>query len=176
MRCIMIGLVLVLAAMPVRAQTLEKNIANCGNDNDDISIAACTSILKAKPPVSEEWRLAAYYARGNAYRDKGLEDLAIADFTRAIALKPADIKILANLHGAIGWSYYRKKLYAECIAYTSKMIALNPDEGGGYQLRGSAYELSDQRDKAIADYRMALKFNPGAENVKAALIRLGVTP
>jgi tetratricopeptide (TPR) repeat protein len=174
MRRVLIGLALVLTAVPAGAQTIAKNIANCGNDNVDISIAACTAILRAKP-ISTDWLLAAYFGRGLSYRDKGLQDLAIADFTSAIALKPK-LQTLANLHSGIAMAYISKHLYAESIASSSKVIELKPDDAAGYQLRGYAYELSGQRDKAIADYRIALKFNPDAENVKQALTRLGVAP
>ena len=176
MRRVLIGLALVLVATSASAQTTEKNIAKCGSENVNISISACTAMLQAKPATSAEWRLAAYYARGLNYSEKGLYDLAIADFTNAIALKPRP-ETLANLHGAIGLAYLHKQLYAECIVYTSRMIELQPNKDAtGYRVRGYAYELSEQRDKAIADYRMALKFDPEAENLKAALIRLGVTP
>jgi len=176
MRRVLIGLALVLAAMPAGAQTAEKNIAKCDSENLDISIAGCTAMIQAKPAMSAEWQLAAHYNRGLGYAKKGLQDLAIADFTSAIALKPRP-ETLANLHGAIGLAYFHKQLYAECIVYASMMIELQPNkDAAGYRVRGYAYELSGERDKAIADYRMALKFDPDAENLKAALSRLGVTP
>jgi tetratricopeptide (TPR) repeat protein len=175
MRRALIGLALMLAAMPAGAQIAGKTIDNCGNKNVDISIAACTAMLTAKPVMSTDWRLAAYYARGQSYSEKGLEDRAIADFTSAMALRP-ELQTLVNLQGSISMSYIRKHLYAESIASSSKMIELKPDDADGYQLRGYAYELDGQRDQAIADYRTTLKFHPDAENVKQALTRLGVTP
>ena len=176
MRRALIGMTLVLVAMSANAQTIEKNIAKCGNENANVSISACTAMLQAKPAMSSERRLAAYYGRGSAYLfAKKDYDRAIADFTNAIALKP-DTEILSHLHAGIGMAYSHKQLFAESIASASKAIELKPDESIGYRVRGYAYELSGQRDKAIADYRMALKFDPDAENLKAALIRLGVTP
>jgi lipoprotein NlpI len=177
MRHILIALILVLAMVPARAQDTEENVANCGNTHDDeLIISGCTGLLQAKPEISTDWQIIAYFGRGNAYSHKGLQDLAIADFTNAIALKPDDTTILAHLHGAIGLAYYRKHLYAESITNISTMITLKPDEGIGYVRRGSAYELSGQRDKAIADYRMALKFYPNDRILKTSLTRLGVNP
>jgi tetratricopeptide (TPR) repeat protein len=175
MRRVLIGLALVLAAIPASAQTSAKNIANCGNKNADISIAACTAMLQAKPAMSMEYRQGAYFTRGNAYDGKGLEDLAIADFTSAMALKP-DPETLANLYLARGFASYHKSLFAQSIADFSKMIVLKPDYADVYKLRGGAYELSGQLDKAIADYRTALKLEPDAKAVKDALSRLGVAP
>ena len=83
---------------------------------------------------------------------------------------------MSGLHAAISLYYYNKHLFAECIASASNVIALKLDAAMGYRLRGSAYEQTGERDKAIADYRMALKFDPDAENLKDALSRLGVTP
>jgi tetratricopeptide (TPR) repeat protein len=176
MRRILIGMALVLVAMSASAQSIEKNIAKCGSKNVDISISACTAMLRAKPAMSPKWQLAAYFMRGNAYLfGKKDYDRAIADFTSALVLEP-DTENSPQFHAGIGMAYLHKQLFAESIASTSKAIELKPDESGGYRVRGYAYELSGQRDKAIADYRMALKFDPEAENLKAALIRLGVTP
>ncbi|MGA2056856.1 MAG: tetratricopeptide repeat protein [Bradyrhizobium sp.] len=175
MRHVLIGLALVLAAMPAAAQTRDKNMIKCGSEDVKISIPGCTALLQAKPAAPDDWRLAAYIYRGQSYQKKGLEELAFADFNNALALNP-DAEGLTGLHAAISLYYYKKNLFAECIASASKVIALRPDMAMGYRLRGSAYEMTEQRDKAIADYRTALKIDPDAENLKAALSRLGVTP
>jgi tetratricopeptide (TPR) repeat protein len=175
MRRVLIGLALVLAAMPARAETMDKKMIRCGSENAKISISGCTAVLQAKPAAPDHWRLAAYIYRGKSYQGKGLEELAFADFTSALALNP-DTDGLIGLHAAISLYYYKKNLFAECIASASKVIALEPDMAMGYRLRGSAYEQTGERDKAIADYRIALKIDPDAENLKAALSRLGVPP
>jgi tetratricopeptide (TPR) repeat protein len=175
MRHVLIGLVLVLAVTPARAETMDKKMIRCGSEDAKISISGCTAVLQAKPAAPDHWRLAAYIYRGKSYQGKGLGELAFADFTSALALNP-DADGLTGLHAAIAYYYYNKHLFAECIASASKVIALEPNMAMGYRLRGSAYEMTEQRDKAIADYRMALKIDPDAENLKAALSRLGVTP
>jgi tetratricopeptide (TPR) repeat protein len=177
MRRFLIGLALVLVAMPVEAQIVtEKADANCSSDDVDVSISACTAILRSKTTMSDLFRLAAYYRRGLSYSKKGLQDRAIADFKNAIALKPAP-ETLVNLHGAIAMAYYREQHFAECIAVATQVIAMQPNGAAiGYRLRGTAYEFSEQPDKAIDDYRAALKFDPDSPNLKAALSRLGATP
>ena len=172
MRGGLIALALMLAT--VSAGAAQDDTDDCGDDNFDVSIDACTAILRSKQAIPE-WRLAAYFSRGLSYLDKGLQDRAIADFNSAIALKPK-LETLANLHGGIAKAYLSKHSYAESIASSSKMIALQPGSSTGYRLRGYAYELSEQRDKAVADYRAALKLDPGAENLKQALVRLGAAP
>jgi tetratricopeptide (TPR) repeat protein len=180
-RHILIVPALILAAMPLatmqtepQAGSVDVDIDDCGDDNPDVSIDGCTAILRSKQAISA-WRLHAFFSRGQAYSKKGLEDRAIADFTSAMTLKP-ELETLVKLQGSISLSYIGKHLYSESIASSSKMIELKPNNPDGYQLRGYAYELSGQRDKAITDYRMTLKLHPDAENVKQALTRLGTTP
>jgi len=47
---------------------------------------------------------------------------------------------------------------------------------GAYGHRGDAYELKGVIDAAIADYRAALKLDPGLTSAKDALKRLGAAP
>jgi lipoprotein NlpI len=86
MRHVLIGLALVLAAMPATARTMDHgpNMIKCGSEDVKISIAGCTALLQAKAAVPDDWRLAAYIYRGQSYQKKGLEELAFADFTNAL--------------------------------------------------------------------------------------------
>ena len=161
-----IGLMVVLAAMPARAQTADENIADCRSKDVDVSISGCTGMLQMTPDL----RLAAYFMRGMDYHSKGLDDRAIADFTDAMALKPSD-ETLAKLHSGRAMAYYAKALFAESIADFSQAIAIEPGYADAYKYRGSAYQMNGQLDSAIADYRTALKLDPGAQNVKDALER-----
>jgi tetratricopeptide (TPR) repeat protein len=132
MRHVLIGLALVLAAMPASAQTMDKNMVKCGSENVKTSISGCTAVLQAKPAMSAEWRIVAYIYRGQSYQKKGHEELAFADFNDALALNP-DAEALTGLHAAIGLYYYNKPLFAECISSASKVIALKPDMAMGLQ-------------------------------------------
>jgi tetratricopeptide (TPR) repeat protein len=176
MRRVLIGLALASAMIPAKAQISGKTLANCGNDDVDVSvsISACTTILRA-PPEANLDRLSAHFFRGMDYGKKGLQDRAIADFTNAIALKPKP-ETLAHLYAGISMAHYHAGRFAECIAFANKVIALQPEKSDGYRLRGTGYEFSGQRDKAIDDYRTALTFDPDSPNLKAALSRLGATP
>ena len=60
----------------------------CTHTRDsDASIAACTKILQGADETTSN-RAIAYYARAGAYKTKGDNDQAIADYTKAIEANP----------------------------------------------------------------------------------------
>ena len=100
-------------------------------------------------------RAANYKLRGSAYHQKGEYDLAIADFTEAIHLKPADSDAL----------YYRGEAYEEkgdrerairdfAKVYVSaevKMAARAANRIGSIYVRGHDYGQAMQWYRAAAD-------------------------
>ena len=67
-------------------------------------------------------------------------------------------------HDAIG---------APIVAQPDMAIALNPLDLDSLIGRGYSFESIGQKDKAIADYRTVLKFDPSNKNAKNGLKRLG---
>jgi len=205
MRRILLGLALTLAAPPAWAQTRDASVAQCQGNDPDISIAGCTALIQSgrEPPAV---LAAVYYNRGRAEVAKGLNDQAITDLTKAIALEPNNpipyftrgsayyIKNLpdpaiADLTKAIalkpdfadsyysrGAVYYDKNLYDQAIADLTKAIALKPDIPEAYATRGAAYESKGLKNQAVADYRATLKFDPNNKVAQDGLKRLGATP
>jgi tetratricopeptide (TPR) repeat protein len=175
MRRILIGLALVLVALPAWAQTRDENVARCtaaaDPTNVDLKIGACTALLQSGQESAVNIPII-YYDRGNGYRIKGLNDQAIADYTEAITLRPDYI----NAYDNRGVVYQAKGLYDQAIADYTQAIALKPDKANAYYNRGGAYEEKGQRDQAVADYRMAAKIDPNYQLPVNALTRLGVTP
>lgn len=167
MRRALIGLFLILSVMPALAQD---DLDLCGSKNNDDSISGCTEIIQAKG-VSTELLTSAYLARGVAYFQKGLWDKAIADYTKVIALKPKD---LAVVYTGRSIAYLRKGLLDQSIADITKAIALQPNLDS-YNIRAGVFEMKGQPDKAIPDYRAALKIEPTDQHAKDALKRLGAT-
>lgn len=84
-------------------------------------------------------------------------DGAIADFSRAMELAPADSRA-AMLRGN---AYKRKRDYAGAIADYSRAIELNPEYREVlYSMRGSTKELAGDLDGATADFTEAIRLNP----------------
>ncbi len=96
-----------------------------------------------------------YFCRGNAYYRKGDYDRAIADYTRAIQLKPNDAEAYYNR----GNAYADKGDYDRAIADYERAIQLKPDLAEAYYNRGIAYKMRGEKEKAIADFKRFLELS-----------------
>jgi tetratricopeptide (TPR) repeat protein len=154
------------------------NLAEAFNDQNlsDQALAAANQSLALNGSSAS-----AYTNRGLAYYGKGLDDLAIADFDRAIALAP-DASAGSNDSGNAfayndrGLAYARKGLTDKAVADYSQAIAFEPRYAKAYFNRGLAYEKTGHRDMALADYRTATTIEPDNTRMKAALDRLAGAP
>jgi tetratricopeptide (TPR) repeat protein len=99
---------------------------------------------------------------GNAAYNKGDLDTAIADYTKAIELKPDDAEAYYNR----GVAYGDKKLDDQAIADYTKAIELKPDDVDAVAYRGK--KLYDQ---AIADYTKAIELKPDDATAAASRTR-----
>lgn len=61
--------------------------------------------------------------------------------------------------------------YGEAINLMNRYISANPQDASGFNLRGSCYEIQGQYEKALYDYRLALKLEPDNEDYKTNLTR-----
>ncbi|HZL60413.1 MAG TPA: tetratricopeptide repeat protein [Stellaceae bacterium] len=123
MRLILIGLALTLAALPAWAQTLHENAVRCEGSDPNLRIGGCTALIQSGQ-VTNEVMADAYYNRCAAYIDKGLYDKAVADCTRAIALKP-DFAVAYDNRGA---AYEKKGLRDKAIADYRAALKLDPTD------------------------------------------------
>ncbi len=149
------GLVLAFLALPAFAQSSDQIINNCENPNPDISIPACTTIIDGGPEIGA-YLFEAYVNRSVAEAKKGMFTQAISDDTQAIALNPANARILLNRARA----YEAIGSYAQAIADTSRSIELDPSNADAYRLRGIAEASSGLWDAAIADQTKAIAIAP----------------
>ena len=95
-------------------------------------------------------------ALGNAYREKGLLDLALAQYFKALTLKPDFFDVYVN----IGNIYVRKGLIDQAIAEYRKTITLQPVCVEAYINLASAYGLEGLYNNAIYYLGKALKLDP----------------
>ena len=74
-------------------------------------------------------------------------DRSIADYDRAIQLKPDDPDTYVNR----GWAFHAQGDYDRAIADYDRAIQLKPDYALAYANRGEAYRFKRDYDHAIAD-------------------------
>jgi tetratricopeptide (TPR) repeat protein len=112
-----------------------------------IPLLACLMVLTGcatHRPVNT----AAYLNRGYAEFNKGDMNGAIADYTKAIQLKPNDPGAYYNR----GYLEFDKGDWTDAISDYSRAIALKPDWSEPYNNRGSAKQSKGDLDGAIVDY------------------------
>ena len=111
----------------------------------------------ARPLPSGPTYAQAHYNLGNALRDKGQLDEAIAAYRQAIALKPN----YAEAHSNLGNALKAKGQLDDAIAAYRQAIALRPDYRRSLQQsRPIALGDKGQLDDAIAAYRQAIALFP----------------
>ena len=95
----------------------------------------------------------AYRGRGLAHHRMGDVDKAIADYTRAIKVKPDD----AKAYFGRGLGYKANGALDKALADLSKVIELNPEFAPAYEKRSVIYEGRGQDAEAEADRLKAAK-------------------
>ncbi len=154
---LLIGLALALIALPPQhAWAQDRGPCWYSNASPDLVIAGCTDLIKSgRSPSGPEntFEISSDYAqRGDAYEKKHLYDRAIADYTQAIALEPN----FDNYYNSRAWAYHLKGEDTKGLPDAQKAVVLSPI-ADNIETRAEIYEKLGQRDKAIADYRAALK-------------------
>jgi tetratricopeptide (TPR) repeat protein len=111
-------------------------------------------------PVSSN--SAAYEAinRGDASKNRGEWDRAIAEYTAALRDDPNNARAY-NSRGAV---YRNKGDLDTAIADYTQALRLDPDYTYAYNNRGIAYGDKKDYDRAIADYTQALRLDPNSAN------------
>jgi tetratricopeptide (TPR) repeat protein len=97
-----------------------------------------------------------YSHEGLRHHNLGRFDLAVADYSAAISLNPANAYAF---HGR-GMSNKRLEKYREAIADCTQALQLDPKNARIYNERGAAHSFLDEYDQAIRDYSSAIRLNP----------------
>ena len=94
-----------------------------------------------------------------AYQRGELDD-AIAYYTKAIELDPADISITSPAYYNCGLAYYGKGEVERAIVDYTRAIELNPNFDAAYYNRGVVHYEKKAFEHAIVDYTRAIELNP----------------
>ena len=118
----------------------------------DEAIRLYTKVIQAGNVTTSNLALT-YFSRAVVYGRKREDDLAIADYTTAIELKPE----YADAYTNRGIGYRRKGQYDKAIADYNRALQIKPNDADVYNNRGIAYKNERQYDRAIADYNQAIE-------------------
>jgi Flp pilus assembly protein TadD len=87
---------------------------------------------------------------------QGRQDLALADFEHALALRPSD----GSIHAEIGYQQYLAGHIAEATASYRKAVELNPDEADWWSSLGGLYLTVGDRDNASKAFERSIAIQP----------------
>ena len=160
---------LTLAAEPERMATYEKQD---GGGEKAVRTAApedqaitehlrSLGYLDARSPTGDRNLAAVYYQEGR------LEESA-AQYRKLVAAEPDDAELRTSYAGVLG-SLGR---YPEAREQLEKALAIDPLNPEGHHNLGVIHERESQTEKALAEYRAALRYAPGYEPSRRALLRL----
>jgi len=127
------------------------------NENEAESLLA--ELQNEHNVLAEEPSKAAFYAGKKAAEAKE-HDKAIAEFTKAIQLKPNKPEYYRN-RGDV-YSIWKND-YDKAIADYTQAIRLEPNSSHNYSNRADAYLKKKDYDKAIADYDKAIQLNASSD-------------
>jgi len=126
------------------------------DDNFDKALPYFSSAIESLPTNVTVNPAEAYFYRGIAYGNKGDYDHSIADFDKAIQLKPN----YATAYFNRGVAYANKGDHDRAIADYSKAIQFTPNLAEAYSNRGVAYANKGDHDRAITDFDKAIQLEP----------------
>ncbi|MBX3499887.1 MAG: tetratricopeptide repeat protein [Alphaproteobacteria bacterium] len=163
-RVIAVALAAILVA-PIASGAQEmspewERCVNRGNQLDtDLQIGSCTAIIQAGRETTNKLGIA-YGNRGLAWRRRGDNDKAMADYNQAIKLKPDSVSSI-NGRGNI---YNDRKQWDLALADFNLAMRLSPNTAIIYNNRGNSWAGKGDHQRALADYNEALRLNPQYAN------------
>jgi tetratricopeptide (TPR) repeat protein len=140
-----------------KADCWQPKSVNFKSQSEEVAPYKTTHSNSTKEKTSENLKNAqAYCASGDAHRRKLEQDLAIADYTKAIEIAPK----FAKAYHDRGRAYRAKDEYDLAIRDFTKAIEIGEKSDVGYMERGHAYTDKGEYEPAIADYTKVIEANP----------------
>lgn len=118
------------------------------------TIRITSEVIKLKPDHEP-----AYFFRGGSYLDSKQYTLAVADYTKAIALSPSNGAKAESTYNRCQ-AYNALKNSTAAITDCSNAIALNPQYFLAYFQRGNIYYNSGKTTLALKDYSKVIELKP----------------
>jgi len=129
------------------------------NGDHEARIGYMNKAIALAPDFAE-----AYAGRGNGYLAESKYDLALADFDKAVALKPELSAMLQQTFEVTyverGGLYVKDGNYGAAIDDYTRALQLNPSNIRALNDRGDAYNMTGDFGRAIADFTKAIESDP----------------
>jgi tetratricopeptide (TPR) repeat protein len=129
-------------------------------NNLDKAIELYQKALENKPDFG-----LAYENMGLVYEKKGLRDLSITNFRKALQLSPG----LENANLYLGYHCLRSNEPQQAIEHFSRSLEKGPENASTHEGLGKAYYQLKQWEKAIEHLEFARKLNPRSAQVHLLL-------
>lgn len=129
--------------------------APCGDKDWNCKIEARSKLIYANGNDAES-----FYARAFAYQQLKRYSLAIADYSKYIALNPANKEFLADGYGERGSCYRESGDMVRALPDFNSAITLAPTKPRPYFYRGSFYIVQKLWSKALPDFNKSIELNP----------------
>jgi predicted AlkP superfamily phosphohydrolase/phosphomutase/Flp pilus assembly protein TadD len=100
--------------------------------------------------------------------EQGKHKEAAEAYRRLVAQSPDDASLRTSLAGALG----AMGLYDEAMKELDAAIRVQPLNVEAYHNRGAVFERKGKPELAVREYRTAVRYNPGYEPSRRALVRL----
>jgi tetratricopeptide (TPR) repeat protein len=155
MRTILLAGLVAVAGGALAQPSADTERCGTASGTVDETIAACTRAIESKQYTGAN--LASLLnSRGISWREKGYDEMALADFDEAIRLNPNNAAVLTsrgNLYGDKGDN-------DKAIADYDAAIKLDPKLAPAYSNRGLSWLAKGDHDKALSDLNTAIRLDP----------------
>ena len=157
-----------------RAQVYEKL------GNHERAIADYTTAIGLDPDSA--FGSQSYTERADVFMATGAYDAAVADYTKAIELDPQDVQLAdrnkptADLYSRRATAFLKAGKAADGLLDAERSLKLWPEEPTALYTSGLLLEALGRREEAIATLQRAVANAPDRQDVKQALVQLGVAP
>ncbi len=124
----------------------------CGESKEPTATPAATAV----PTEDATKKAVEYHDRGLAFSEQGELELAIEEFSQAIALDPQ----YAEAYNGRGNAFFGTGDLGQALADFEQAIALDPQLASAYYNRGVAFQNMGELDRALSDYEQVLELDP----------------
>jgi tetratricopeptide (TPR) repeat protein len=129
--------------------------ALCSAAKGDVRVASCTRLID-QGVLDATNRAGVFYDRAVGYTQLGATDLAIADYSEALRLKP-DLTQALNNRGALFRSMGKS---SQAVADFNAVIHLQPDGPNAFINRGIIFGETGDYGDAVRDFSEAVRLAP----------------